>query len=164
MELHIEQLSLPELVTYAARSMEGLATQKGITLTLDADNGEDLSVAADRRRLLQVLVNLLSNAINFSPDSSTVEMVLRREGGSVFIEVMDEGPGVPSEEKDRIFDKYHQTRSRSVDRGKGSGLGLAIVKKIIDLHGAVISMEGRGERQGSRFLIKMAAEEKGDAS
>lgn len=164
MELHIERMSLPELVTYAARSMEGLAAQKEVTLILDSGDGEDLSVAADRRRLLQVLVNLLSNAINFSPEGGTVEIVLRREGGSVFIEVMDEGPGVPSEERDRIFEKYHQTRKASSDRGKGSGLGLAIVKKIIDLHGAVISMEGRDQKPGSRFLIKMAAEEKGDAS
>jgi len=163
MDLHIEVLSLTDLVTYAMRSMEGLAGRKGVSLTL-VPGGGDLTIAADRGRLLQVLVNLLSNAIRFSPDGGTVEMVLRKENGFAFIEVTDDGPGVPSEERHRIFEKYHQTRGDSRGRGKGSGLGLAIVKKIVDLHGADITMEEREDRGGSRFVIRMAAEEKGDAS
>jgi signal transduction histidine kinase len=143
--------------------MEGLAAKKRISMKLDPGGVGDLFVRADRRRLLQVMVNLFSNAINFSPEGGTVETVLRREDGSVFIEVRDEGPGVPSGERERIFEKYHQTRGVLLDRGMGSGLGLAIVKRILDLHGAAIRMEGRGERQGSRFVIRMTAEDKGDA-
>jgi len=161
MDLHIERLSLTDLVTYAMRSMEGLASRKGVSLTL-VPGGGDLAVAADRRRLLQVLVNLFSNAIQFSPEGGTVETVLRRANGSAFIEVSDDGPGVPSEQRDLIFEKYHQTEKGARGGGKGSGLGLAIVKRIMDLHGADITLEGRGDRVGSRFVIRMAAEEKGN--
>ena len=164
MDLYLERVSMRDLVTYALRSMEGLSAQKGVNLILDPGDGSDLTVEADRRRMLQVMVNLLSNAINFSPEGGTVETALSGENGFVIIEVRDEGPGVPSDERERIFEKYHQTRKSSSGRGKGSGLGLAIVKKIIDLHGAEIRMEDRGEKQGSRFLIRMAAAEKGDAS
>jgi PAS domain S-box-containing protein len=159
MELHTEPVSLEDLATYAISSMKGLAAQKRVSLALNPVDGLDLVVEADRRRLLQVMVNLLSNAINFSPEGGAVEIVLRREGDFVFIEVLDEGPGVPTGERNRIFDKYHQTRRVSSERGKGSGLGLAIVKRIINLHGAMISMEERKEKQGSRFLIRMAAKE-----
>ncbi len=162
MDLQIERLSVADLVTYAMRSMEGLAGAKKVALVLVPGAG-DLALAGDRRRLLQVLVNLLSNAIKFSPEGGTVETVLRKENGFAFIEVSDEGPGVPSGERGRIFEKYHQARESSRGRGKGSGLGLAIVKKIIDLHGAEISMEERGDKGGSRFVIKIAAQEKGDA-
>jgi len=155
MEIHTEPVALPDLVSYAINSMKGLAARKNVSLVTDMEDGSDLKVEADRRRLLQVLVNLLSNAINFSPDGGTVEVALRRDGKSVIIGVLDEGPGVPPEERIRIFEKYHQTRRMSSDRGKGSGLGLAIVKKIIDLHGAEISMEERKERPGSCFLIRM---------
>jgi two-component system phosphate regulon sensor histidine kinase PhoR len=159
MELHTEPVSLQDLVTYAMRSMKGLEAQKKVSLVLDPTDGPDLIVEADRRRLLQVMFNLLSNAIKFSPEGGTVEIILRREGNFIFLEVLDEGPGVPTRERSRIFDKYHQTGQISSDRGKGSGLGLAIVKRIIDLHGAVISMEERQEKQGSRFLIRMPAKE-----
>jgi PAS domain S-box-containing protein len=157
MDLYIEPLSLTELVTYAIRSMEGLASRKGISLTLVPGVG-DLAVAGDRRRLLQVLVNLYSNAIQFSPEGGTVETTLRQANGSAFIEVSDEGPGVPSEERDLIFEKYRQSGKGSRARGKGSGLGLAIVKRIVDLHGAEITLEERADRRGSRFVIRMAAQ------
>jgi two-component system phosphate regulon sensor histidine kinase PhoR len=157
MELQTEPVSLQDLISYAVTSMEGLAAGKNVSLVKRRVDGSDQIVEADRRRLLQVLVNLLSNAINFSPESGTVEVVLRRDGKSAFIEVLDEGPGVPPEERVQIFEKYHQTRKMSSGRSKGSGLGLAIVKKIIDLHGAEIRMEERKEKPGSRFLIRMNA-------
>jgi two-component system phosphate regulon sensor histidine kinase PhoR len=164
MVLHTEPVLLEDLLTYAVSSMKGLAAQRKVSLEFNPTGGSGLMVEADRRGLLQVMVNLLSNAIKFSPEGGTVEIALRREENHLVIEVLDEGPGVPSEERDRIFDKYHQTGKISSDRGKGSGLGLAIVKRIIDLHGAVISMQEREEKQGSRFLIRMPAREEDSIS
>jgi signal transduction histidine kinase len=112
--------------------------------------------------LLQVLVNLLSNAIQFTPEGSGVETVVRSEDGSVLIEVLDDGPGVPPEERELIFEKYHQAERASSGRGKGSGLGLAIVKKIVDLHGGSIRLEDREGRQGSSFILIMDAQDRGD--
>ncbi|UCG37825.1 MAG: response regulator [bacterium] len=161
MELHIEDLSLSNLVVYAIRSMEGLASKKGVTLTVTTRGSGDLTLNADRRRLLQVLVNLYSNAINFSPEGGKVETILASQDGSILIEVTDQGPGVPMEERERIFEKYHQASRSSSARGKGIGLGLAIVKKIVELHGGTIRMEGREDGQGSRFVVRLAALEKG---
>ena len=162
MTMHMETVQLDELAAYAVRSMEGLAARKGVSLTFKGQNTGTLAVFADRRRLLQVLINLLSNAIQFTPEGSGVETVVRREDGSVLIEVLDDGPGIPPEERELIFEKYHQTERASSGRGKGSGLGLAIVKKIIDLHDGSIRLEGRDGRQGSSFILIMDAQDKGD--
>lgn len=163
MTMHLETVQLDELAAYAVRSMEGLAARKGVSLTFKGQNTGTLAVLADRRRLLQVLVNLLSNAIQFTPEGSGVETVVRREDGSVLIAVLDDGPGVLPEERDLIFEKYHQTERASSGRGKGSGLGLAIVKKIVDLHGASIRLEGRDGRNGSCFILVMDAQDRGDS-
>jgi len=162
MTMHLEPVELDELAAYAVRSMEGLAAQKGITLAFKGQGAGTLTAMADRRRLLQVLVNLLSNAIQFTPEGSGVETVVRMEDGSVLVEVLDEGPGVPPEERELIFEKYHQTERASSGRGKGSGLGLAIVKKIIDLHGGSIRLEGRDGRHGSSFKFFLDARDRGD--
>jgi two-component system phosphate regulon sensor histidine kinase PhoR len=161
--LNMEQVQLDEMAAYAVRSMEGLAAQKSVTLAFDGRGAGSLRVNADRRRILQVLVNLLSNAIQFTPEGSVVEMIVRREEGSVLVEVLDEGPGVPPEERELIFEKYHQTEGASKGRGKGSGLGLAIVKKIVDLHGGTVSLADREGRLGSRFVLELDALDRGDA-
>lgn len=162
MTMHMETVHLDELAAYAVRSMEGLAARKTITLTFRGQDTDALKVHADRRRLLQVLVNLLSNAIQFTPEGSSVETVVRREDGSVLVEVLDDGPGVPAEERELIFEKYHQTERASSGRGKGSGLGLAIVRKIVDLHGGSIRLKGRDGRHGSAFIMILDAQDRGD--
>lgn len=155
MTLQKEPCSSVEIIEYAMRSMEGLAAGKGVHLRLTGGDGDPFTIDTDRRRFLQVLVNLYSNAINFSPQGGTVQTVIRRENGQVSIEVLDEGPGVPPEERERIFEKYHQSPLGSSGRGKGSGLGLAIVKKIVDLHEGTISLQDRVDRAGSRFVIRI---------
>jgi len=162
MAMQMETVQMDELAAYAVRSMEGLAARKGVTLVFSGQEPGTLEVTADRRRLLQVLVNLLSNAIQFTPEGSGVETVVRREGGSVLIEVLDDGPGVPPEERELVFEKYHQTERTSSGRGKGSGLGLAIVKKIVDMHNGSIRLQGRDGRQGSSFLLILDARDRGD--
>jgi two-component system phosphate regulon sensor histidine kinase PhoR len=163
MTMHLETVQLDELAAYAVRSMEGLAARKGVTLIFKARDTGELAVFSDRRRLLQVLVNLLSNAIQFTPEGSEVETVVHREDGSVLIEVLDDGPGIPPEERELIFEKYHQTERASSGRGKGSGLGLAIVRKIVDLHGGSIHLDSRAGRNGSSFILIMDAQDKGEA-
>ncbi|MDF1535108.1 MAG: hybrid sensor histidine kinase/response regulator [bacterium] len=155
MTMHVEPCSAVELIDYAMRSMEGLAAGKEVRLQLTGGSNEPFVIETDRQRFLQVLVNIYSNAINFSPQGGVVETVIRRVNGEVSIEILDEGPGVPPEEQERIFEKYHQVPRASSGRGKGSGLGLAIVKKIIDLHGGSITLQDREGRPGSRFVLRM---------
>jgi len=162
MTLNMETVKMDELVGYAVRSMEGLAAQNGVILSFRERNKGELQAVVDRRRMLQVLVNLLSNAIQFTPEGFTVEALVSRDNGKIRVEIVDEGPGVPPEEKDLIFDKYHQSKGSSSGRKKGSGLGLAIVKKILELHGGTIRMEERQGRQGSCFILGIEAQSMGD--
>lgn len=162
MTMNMETVQMDELVAYAVRSMEGLAAQKGIVLSFRERDIGVLEVMADRRRMVQVLVNLLSNAIQFTPEGLNVEARVLKDNGNVRVEVLDEGPGIPPEERELIFEKYHQSKDSPSSRKKGSGLGLAIVKRIVELHGGSIRLEGREGRQGSCFILKLEALSTGD--
>ncbi|UCF30201.1 MAG: response regulator [bacterium] len=156
LHLDIRPQVLPELLEYTEKIMEGYGRQRDVNLRSTVrGRAEDLVFLGDRNRFLQVLTNLYSNAIRFSPRGGIVESVAFREAGEVVVEILDEGPGVPPEEMERIFDKYHQVRQPFPERAKGSGLGLTIVKRIVEMHGGRIRMENRGDKQGSRFIIRL---------
>jgi two-component system phosphate regulon sensor histidine kinase PhoR len=115
---------------------------------------EPQTVMADRDRLLQVLTNLLDNAIKFTPEGGVVEVAVRGRRGGVDVEVSDSGRGIPDEALPRIFDRFYRVeRSRSREEG-GTGLGLAIAKHIIDAHGGQISAGSRVGR-GSVFTVHL---------
>jgi signal transduction histidine kinase len=97
---------------------------------------------------LQVLVNILSNAVKFSPTQSSIEISSRKLGKYVGIDVADRGPGIPAELQEHIFDRYVQAKRG----GGGFGLGLAIAREIIELQGGTISVSSR-EQGGSIFTI-----------
>ena len=107
---------------------------------------------ADRRRLAQVIRNLLDNAIKFSPEGETVSLLAFTDAGSAGFEVADRGPGIPRAERERIFQRFYQVdRSRSKTR-PGTGLGLAIVKHLVQLHGGSIEVESEVGK-GSVFRV-----------
>lgn len=97
----------------------------------------DLTAYADGARLHQVLANLLSNAARHSPPGGTVTLYARRTAGVTRLEVGDEGPGIPAQERDRVFERFH--RASAADDG-GTGLGLAIARWVVDLHGGEIDI------------------------
>lgn len=111
-----------------------------------------LRLQADPDRIHQVLGNLVQNAVCFSPDGGTVEMLATESGGLVRIEVTDEGPGIPTGELGRVFERFHSVdASRS---GGGAGLGLAISRWIVDLHGGSIRAEQR-QPHGCRIVVEL---------
>jgi signal transduction histidine kinase len=113
---------------------------------------EQLRLEADPDRIHQVLGNLVQNAVRFSPPGGTVEMLATGSNGVVRIEVADEGPGIPAEERGRVFERFHSVdASRS---GGGAGLGLAISRWIVELHGGTIRAEGR-EPHGCRIVVEL---------
>jgi signal transduction histidine kinase len=151
-----EPLDLLELMDYTVRSLEGMAGSRSVTLlTGNRTPGSIPGVSGDRRLLLQALVNLVANAIDFSPAGASVHCVVQVNGEKVTVEILDEGPGVPTEERTRIFDKYHRGDKPETGRSKGSGLGLAIVKKVVELHGGSVWMDEREDAQGSRFIVDL---------
>lgn len=104
-----------------------------------------MPVRADRDRIIQVLENLVSNAVRFTPKWGTVNVTAQLEGDEVVLSVSDEGPGISEEDRVRVFDRFWKA-----SRKEGAGLGLAIVKGIVEAHGGVVSVEST-PGEGARF-------------
>jgi len=105
----------------------------------------------------QVLVNLLDNAVKYSEAGTPIEVSVRREDGRAAFEVTDRGPGVPPEERERIFDKFYRLREHS-GRTRGTGLGLSICRAIVSAHGGNIAVYPREDGGGSRFVFTLPLE------
>ncbi|MCY3555917.1 MAG: response regulator [Gemmatimonadetes bacterium] len=114
-------------------------------------------VRADQHRIVQVLVNLLTNAARHSPDSATIEVAARLKSVYVEVSVVDEGPGIPTERMPHLFRKY--ARSGGEDRGVGVDLGLAICKGLVEAHGGRIWADSEGTGMGTRFTFSIPAVE-----
>jgi len=112
-------------------------------------------VWADRDKINQVLMNLVGNAIKFTPVQGRVTVSASRNGGeSVQVSVSDTGPGVPADEREKIFTKFYQIAEVNGENSKGTGLGLALSKALVELHGGKIWIESEPGR-GSTFLFTL---------
>jgi len=101
---------------------------------------EPVVLRADEDKLLAVVTNLLSNAIKYSPDGGMISLASRREGDELVFEVGDAGPGIPHEDRERIFDWFYQGQPLHHGRVRGSGLGLAIAREFVLAHGGRIEI------------------------
>ena len=139
------RFDLAELAATTAEQMSLLATDKNVAIA--CDSRESVMVEGDPARLKQVIVNLLDNAIKYTPGGGRVRLAVRRERGFALLEVADDGIGIPEEALPHVFKRFFRVdSSRSREQG-GAGLGLAIVKSICTAHGAdveVISSPGKG--------------------
>jgi heavy metal sensor kinase len=139
------RFDLAELAATTAEQMSLLATDKDVAVACDSPAG--VMVEGDPARLKQVIVNLLDNAIKYTPAGGRVRLSVRREQGFALLEVADDGIGIPAEALPHVFKRFFRVDgSRSREQG-GAGLGLAIVKSICAAHGAdieVVSAVGRG--------------------
>ena len=124
--------------------------------TLELECAADLCALVSERLIEQALSNLLDNAIKYSPPGRPIRLAARRDGDELRLEVIDQGPGIPDEHRERIFERFHRVdpaRSRQVG---GTGLGLAIVKHIAQLHGGRAGIESP-PGGGSVFTIHLPA-------
>jgi signal transduction histidine kinase/CheY-like chemotaxis protein len=112
-------------------------------------------VQADQTRLHQILVNLVGNAVKFTPAGGSVRVRADRHNSQLLIAVEDTGVGIAAEELARIWDPFYQVESPMRRSHGGSGLGLAIVRRLVELHGGVVRAESEGENQGSRFSFTL---------
>jgi signal transduction histidine kinase len=123
--------------------------------TLDLAVAEDLpEMETDPEALSQALINLLNNAIKYSPDKKSIAVSVGREGDRVLVSVADRGIGIPKAEQKRIFEKFYRVESSLVHTTKGSGLGLALVQHITEAHGGrveIVSAPG----EGSTFTLSL---------
>lgn len=114
----------------------------------------DLHVNGDRARLHQVLTNLLTNAVRHSPAQGRVEVGVSTRATGVHIEVADQGPGIPTEELERVFERFYRVDAARASSAGGAGLGLAIARSIIELHGGSIHATSN-EPHGCRMVIDL---------
>jgi signal transduction histidine kinase len=149
-----ELISPQEIASESLEEVHLAATQKGVQVRA-AGPTEFQPIVAARRRLRQVLSNLLANAIKFSPEGSKVLLSARDEPDSLIIEVTDEGIGIPAEDQEHIFDDFF--RASNVADISGAGLGLSIAKKIIDAHNGTIEVESPYDqnKSGTRFIVRI---------
>ena len=136
------------------------AVPGAITVDFKADLDPRLPVVAgDRDRLIQVVSNLVNNAVKYSPEGGTVTLSSRAEGGYALVSVTDSGIGIPAEEISHVFERFRRVRSGAAQSIPGTGLGLTIVKQIVEMHGGKIWVESAvGLGSSFHFTIPLAAE------
>jgi PAS domain S-box-containing protein len=155
LDLHLVQLDCAELVRDTINSMNSFAEAAGVSLM--ASVPEDLAILADSDRATQVLTNLISNAIKFSREGTTVAIRVQqpaKDAQLVRFEVQDHGPGIPDDKLPVLFGMFQQVDSTDSRSKGGTGLGLAISKAIVESHGGKIGVESALE-QGSTFWFTL---------
>jgi two-component system, chemotaxis family, CheB/CheR fusion protein len=152
MQLNPIELDLASIVNVAISSVELAATAKSIEIS---SNLTPVTIVGDSDRLVQVLCNLLANAIKFTPTGGRVEIALSTVQTYAQIRVSDNGQGMGAELLPHIFDRFHQGDSSSSKSSDGLGLGLSIVRHIIELHSGNIRAISAGEGQGTTFIIEL---------
>lgn len=127
-----------------------LAQDRGLDLGLA--HAEPVVLAADAQALRTLLNNLVDNAVRYTPAGGRVDVSVRREAGQAVLQVGDTGPGIPPEERERVFDRFYR---REGSAPGGSGLGLAIVKRIVEHHGGTIELDDNGPSGGLRITVRL---------
>ncbi len=140
LQLAIESVPVNVWFTDVVDTLRPLADKKSQTLVEHASS--NLSARADSTRLKQILMNLLGNAIKFTPEGGRIELAAQQIGDIVRIEVRDSGPGIPPEEQQRIFDAFYRL-CQSEKGAEGTGLGLAITRRLVELHGGQLGIESQ---------------------
>jgi signal transduction histidine kinase len=149
--LERSQFRVEPLLTHAVREQQLHGAPVAVEVTVEPT---DLTADGDPERVHQVVANLLENAVRYTPMGGTVEVQARRTESGVVIEVLDEGPGIPDDERARVFERFYRAdAARAVGDG-GAGLGLAIARWIVDLHGGDIRPEPRLP-QGCRMVVTL---------
>jgi signal transduction histidine kinase len=143
------------LIADAVRTMRGQTEAADQTLTEEVEEGLP-PLAVDPNRIRQVLVNLLSNAHEYCPEKATILASARRVGEEVEISVKDNGPGIPHEQLEHIFERFTRGDAGLTQRVGGTGLGLAISKSLVELHGGTISVDST-PGSGSVFHFRLPA-------
>ena len=154
MTLTLSEVDIRASMESAAEGVQDRLAKDSISLEIKAPPGIG-SLNADERRLRQILFNLLSNAVGFSPPGATVTLAAERRPDAVIFTVTDHGPGIPPEARDRVFDWFETDSMGSHHRG--TGLGLSLVRSFVELHGGTVSIDstlGRGTSVTCTFPLQ----------
>ncbi|HVM81762.1 MAG TPA: ATP-binding protein, partial [Stellaceae bacterium] len=160
LQFHREAVDLREIVETALRRATRILEQHRVEVDLPPDLP---MLEADPPLLEQALFNLLDNAGKYAPKGSLIRIGARREGERVTIAVEDEGEGIPPEQLERIFDKFHRVQEGD-KRPAGTGLGLAICRGFVEAMGGEVKAANRSDRSGARFTIELPVAAEAPAS
>ena len=154
--LKLEPVEFNTVVAAVAENHRLAAAARNVRITLQL---QALSLRADAEKLRVIVDNLLSNAVKFSPNAGVVSLVLERQGDEAVLDVRDMGPGIPPDQRERIFDWFFRGEGAHQGRVQGSGLGLAIVRDLVQAHGGRIDVgDGAGRDDGgtgAHFRVRM---------
>jgi len=140
-----------DLLEQAAREAR-LHVPEGVELRVEAE--DDAVASGDPERVHQVVANLVENAVRHSPVPGTITLTGHADNGHVVIEVADEGPGIPADEAERVFERFYRPDPSRAAPSGGAGLGLSIARWIVDLHGGSIRVE-EAEPHGCRMVVEL---------
>ena len=153
--LELREIKALDLLEDVVGEWRGTAEARKVSLEFGAFPS-DLQVTVDPNRMRQVLGNVVANAIRHSPERGRVVLKARGGNGTPRLEVVDQGPGIASDELDRVFERFYRSdRARSTDAG-GAGLGLAIARWIVELHGGTIAATD-AQPAGCRIVVELPA-------
>lgn len=150
--LRKEKIYLAELLLSIVGDMQILNHKHNFVL--DLEKGEDYLVIIDPVRFKQIILNLLSNAIKHSPPGKEIKVVLKKSNGKVIISITDQGPGIPAEEQEKVFERFYMGKKTKELDGGGLGLGLHICKRLVELHQGEIWLESQ-EGKGTTFYVSL---------
>ena len=154
-ELRRERFDVAVAVTNAVATLHGAGSDAKHELTVDV---QSVTVDADRTRIEQVVINLVSNALAYTPAGGHVHVGVCRDGADAVITVRDDGSGIRADDLERVFDLFFQAKG-GLERKGGLGLGLTLVRRLVELHRGTVSVASEGIGKGATFTVRLPATE-----
>lgn len=160
-KLHIESepVELAPIINLAVETLRPAALAKSIELEVALDD-DGATVIGDLDRLQQIIWNLVSNALKFTPENGRIEISLKQVASHAEIKVSDDGAGISEKFLPYVFERFRQSDASTTRTHGGLGLGLSIVKNLVELHGGTITAESPGEGKGSTFTVRLPLADK----
>jgi signal transduction histidine kinase len=161
MALELDVVPVGELIWSASQVHREAFTRRGVNLVADAESAPGLAVNVDRRRIGQVLDNLMRNALRHTPPGGSVRLFARQTSNEVEIVIADTGEGITPDQLTHVFERFYRgDTARDRDRG-GSGIGLTISRAIVDAHGGGLTASSDGPGRGATFTIALPVSPRG---
>lgn len=154
--LRLQPMAVEEVIDHAITSTGQEASAKTVGIIKRVEE-PGIEAPIDRERLGLAIVNLLGNAVKYSPPGSRVEVAVERQGAQVMIRVADQGPGILADEQPRVFERHYRSPREEQGGVSGLGLGLYLVKQIVELHGGAVTLDSE-PWQGATFTIRLPAQ------
>lgn len=158
-ETRLAPIDVCRLIRNELAAMEGFALERGIRLEVRACSATHAACAGfygDSMRIAEIVTNLLTNAVRYTPAGGAVTVTCGRDAGTLTLSVTDEGPGIRPDERERIFERGFRGQAAASGNGSGSGIGLALVKQFVERQGG--SIEVLDAAPGATFVVKLPGE------